>query len=93
MLSTGGKVIRTRASEVSVYSRGAGGVHLIRLGEDTLQSVRIVARTANESDDDIDHLDIEVPDDADVVEPDDPEDDADVSDADDVDSAEDDDQQ
>ncbi|MBM6704095.1 DNA gyrase subunit A [Sutterella massiliensis] len=79
MLSTGGKVIRTRAAEVSVYGRGASGVHLIRLGEDTLQSVRIVARTGEETDEDIDHLDIEIPEDADVEEPDDLDEELDVA--------------
>lgn len=45
LLSTGGKVVRTRAQEVSVYSRAAQGVRLINLGDDTLASIRRVVRT------------------------------------------------
>ena len=87
LLSTGGKVIRTRASEVSQTGRATAGVHLIRLGEDTLQTVRIVARSADETDEDIEHLDIEIPEDADIEEPDDPEDDVVLEDdTDEVDS-------
>ena len=43
LLSTGGKVIRTRAGEVPVYGRSAQGVKLINLGEDTVASLRRVA--------------------------------------------------
>ncbi|MFU0841555.1 MAG: DNA gyrase subunit A [Burkholderia sp.] len=72
LLSTGGKVVRTRASEVSVYSRAAQGVRLINLGDDTLASVRRVAATGDEE---VEHLDIEVPEDADKALEEDPADD------------------
>ena len=70
LLSTGGKVIRTRASEVSVYSRHAQGVKLINLGEDTVASVRRVA--VQDSEEKIEHLQVEGADEADVGTAEDP---------------------
>ena len=70
LLSTGGKVIRTRASEVSVYSRHAQGVKLINLGEDTVASVRRVA--VQDSEEEIEHLQVEGADEADVGTAEDP---------------------
>lgn len=64
ILSKGGKVVRTRANEVSVYSRAAQGVRLINLGDDTVASIRRAERT--DEDEEIEHLNIEVPEDADV---------------------------
>ena len=57
LLTTGGKVVRTRAGEVSVLSRGAQGVRLINPGEDLLASVRRVAVTSDE--DELESLQIE----------------------------------
>ncbi len=49
ILSTGGKVIRTRAAEVSVYSRAAQGVRLINVDDnDTVASVRRAECTGEE---------------------------------------------
>ena len=70
LLSTGGKVIRTRASEVSVYSRHAQGVKLIKLGEDTVASVRRVA--VQDSEEKIEHLQVEGADEAEVGTAEDP---------------------
>ena len=70
LLSTGGKVIRTRASEVSVYSRHAQGVKLINLGEDTVASVRRVA--VQDSEEKIEHLQVEGADEAEVGTAEDP---------------------
>lgn len=92
LLSTGGKVIRTRASEVSVYSRQAQGVKLIKLGEDTVASVRRVA--VQDSEEKIEHLQVEGADEAEVgtaedpVDPTDAADDADETAADDMPKAE-----
>lgn len=58
MLSTGGKVIRTRASEVRLTkSRASRGVRLIRLDDDALQSVRVVPHTEGESYDELEKSD------------------------------------
>lgn len=62
LLSTGGKVVRTHASEVSVIGRATQGVRLINMGDDTLASVRSVIRGGDE----VEHLQIEVPEGADV---------------------------
>mgnify|MGYP002415010468 FL=1 len=61
ILSTVGKVIRTRASEVPVYSRFAKGVRLLRVEEgEKLVSLRRVERTADEADeDDYERLDLD----------------------------------
>lgn len=64
ILSTSGKVVRTRASEVSIYSRAAQGVRLINLGDDTVASIRRAEKTSEEEE--VEHLAIEVPEDADV---------------------------
>ena len=58
LLSKGGKVIRTRAHEVPVYSRSAKGVRLIRMDDDELASVRRVTRTGAEDEDDLVHLEL-----------------------------------
>ena len=60
ILSTGGKVIRTRASEVLVRGRFALGVRLIRVEDgDKIASVRRVERTADDVDEeDYERLDI-----------------------------------
>lgn len=51
LLSAKGKVVRTRAEEVSVYARSAQGVRLINLGEDdVLVSVRLVEKDDSISD-------------------------------------------
>lgn len=63
LLSTGGKVVRTHASEVSVIGRATQGVRLINMGDDTLASVRSVIRGGG---DEVEHLQIEVPEGADV---------------------------
>ncbi|MDO5530592.1 DNA gyrase subunit A [Sutterella sp.] len=83
LLSTGGKVIRTRAGEVPVRSRNTQGVKLISLGEDTLASVERIERTGEEDDEEVTHLEIE-----EVDEPEDalPEDD-DADEADEADDA------
>lgn len=57
LLTTGGKVVRTRAGEVSVLSRGAQGVRLINPGNDLLASVRRVAVSSDE--DELESLQIE----------------------------------
>lgn len=60
ILSTSGKVVRTRAREVPVYSRYATGVRLIRVdGEEQIVSLRRVERTGDEEDDDYDRLDLD----------------------------------
>lgn len=61
ILSTVGKVIRTRASEVPVYSRFAKGVRLLRVEDgEKLVSLRRVERTADEADeDDYERLDLD----------------------------------
>ena len=64
ILSKSGKVVRTRANEVSVYSRTAQGVRLINLGDDTVASIRRAERT--DENEEIEHLNIEVPEDADT---------------------------
>ena len=64
ILSTGGKVVRTRAEEVSIYSRPAQGVRLINLGEDTLASIRRAVRT--DENEEVERLESEVPEDAGV---------------------------
>ncbi len=56
LLSTGGKVIRTRASEVRVCGRRTQGVRLITMEDDTLAAVRLIVRPAGEADEEIDHL-------------------------------------
>ncbi len=48
LLSANGKLIRTRAGQVPVYSRTARGVHLIRLEGDELLSVRKVPGSPDE---------------------------------------------
>ena len=50
MLSTGGKVVRTEAAQISVVGRNTQGVKLIDLGdgEDTLASLRRIHGTADE---------------------------------------------
>ena len=60
MLSTGGNVVRTSASEVSIVNRAAMGVRLINPGDDTLASVRRVA--VKSADDELEKLNIEVSD-------------------------------
>ena len=60
MLTTGGKVVRTSASEVSIVNRAAMGVRLINPGDDTLASVRRVA--VKSADDELEKLNIEVSD-------------------------------
>lgn len=90
MLSTGGKVIRTRASEVPVLSRAGVGVIIFRPGEDTLAAVRRIGCTGAE-DDAITKLEIEMPEDAEddptLFDEEDAEDDAGDSEGDDGDSA------
>lgn len=60
MLTTGGKVVRTSAGDVSVVNRAAMGVRLINPGDDTLASVRRVE--VKSSDDELEKLNIEVSD-------------------------------
>ena len=62
LLSTGGKLIRTRASQVPEYSRSAQGVRLIRLEGETLASVRRVPISSDE----VEELHVEDDDGADV---------------------------
>lgn len=69
LLSTGGKVVRTKAGEVRICGRSAQGVRLINLGEDTLASVRRVPAT---DDEEIEHLEIDDSEDADAVIEEDP---------------------
>ena len=71
LLSTGGKVIRTRAGEVSVYGRMAQGVKLINLGEDTVASLRRVA--VQSEDDEMEHLEISGAEEAEIATAEDPE--------------------
>lgn len=64
LLSTGGKVVRTRAGEIPVRGRRTKGVILIRMGEDTLATIERIDRTGEEDEDEVTHLEIEnVPDD------------------------------
>lgn len=80
ILSTSGNVIRTRANELLVYSRYAGGVRLIRLEEgEMIQAVRRVERTSDEpvDDEDIVHLNVEELDEDDALTMDDVEEEAD----------------
>lgn len=63
MLCNRGRVIRTRAAEVPVYSRAAQGVRLFRLEGEVLVSMCAVPHSEDEE---FEHLDIEVPEDADV---------------------------
>ncbi len=60
MLTTGGKVVRTRAGEVNIVSRAAMGVRLINTCDDTLASVRRVA--VKSAEDELEKLNIEVSD-------------------------------
>ena len=88
MLTTGGKVVRTRAGEVNIVSRSAMGVRLINTGDDTLASVRRVA--VKSADDELEKLNIEVSDedlqtDDDVLEDENEVPEADVETADDAD--------
>ena len=65
LLSTGGKVVRTRAGEVPERGRNTVGNILIRMPDDTLAAVRRVDRTGEEDESEIEHLNVEVdPDDA-----------------------------
>ena len=74
LLSTGGKVVRTRAGEIPVRGRRTKGVILIRMGEDTLATIERIDRTGEEDEDEVTHLDIEnVPED-DASEEEEPED-------------------
>lgn len=57
LLSTGGKVVRTRAGEIPVRGRRTKGVILIRMGKDTLATIERIDRTGEE--DEVTHLDIE----------------------------------
>ena len=59
LLSTGGKVVRTRAGEIPAHGRYSRGVILIRLGEDTIASIERIDRTSEEDDETLEHLDIE----------------------------------
>ena len=59
LLSTGGKVIRTRAGEVRVCGRRTQGVMLFRLVEETLASVDRIERTGAEDESELQHLEIE----------------------------------
>ncbi|WP_297608688.1 DNA gyrase subunit A [uncultured Sutterella sp.] len=59
LLSTGGKVVRTRAGEIPVRGRITKGVILIRMGEDTLATIERIDRTGEEDEDEVTHLDIE----------------------------------
>lgn len=59
LLSTGGKVVRTRAGEIPVRGRRTKGVILIRMGEDTLATIERIDRTGEEDEDEVTHLDIE----------------------------------
>ena len=77
LLSTGGKVVRTRAGEISVCGRSTRGVILIRLGEETIASIERIDRTSDEEDDTLTHLEIETD-----GEPDDELEDDDLDDAD-----------
>lgn len=64
MLSTGGKVIRTRASEVRLTkTRSSRGVRLIRMDDDVLQSIRVVPHTEGETYDELEKNDDFVEDD------------------------------
>lgn len=58
MLCNGGRVIRTRVSEIPVYSRIAQGVRLFRLDDEVLISMRAVPHSDDEP---IEHLNIEAP--------------------------------
>ena len=74
LLSTGGKVVRTRAGEIPVRGRRTKGVILIRMGKDTLATIERIDRTGEEDEDEVTHLDIEnVPED-DASEEEEPED-------------------
>ena len=59
LLSTGGKVVRTRAGEIPVRGRRTKGVILIRMGKDTLATIERIDRTGEEDEDEVTHLDIE----------------------------------
>ena len=59
LLSTGGKVIRTRAGEVRVCGRRTQGVMLFRVAEETLVSVDRIERTGAEDESELQHLEIE----------------------------------
>ena len=60
LLSTGGKVVRTRAGEVPERGRNTVGNILIRMPDDTLAAVRRVDRTGEEDESEIEHLNVEV---------------------------------
>lgn len=59
LLSTGGKVVRTRAGEIPVFGRRTKGVKLIRLVDDTLATIERIERTGEEDDEEVTHLEIE----------------------------------
>ena len=80
LLSTGGKVVRTRAGEVPERGRNTVGNILIRMPDDTLAAVRRVDRTGEEDESEIEHLNVEV----------DPDDAGDLPDTDDLDDIDDD---
>ena len=80
LLSTGGKVVRTRAGEVPERGRNTVGNILIRMSDDTLAAVRRVDRTGEEDESEIEHLNVEV----------DPDDAGDLPDTDDLDDIDDD---
>ena len=86
LLSTGGKVIRTRAGEVPVYGRSAQGVKLINLGEDTVASLRRVA--VQSEDDEIEHLEISGAEEAELALDEEPEEDPEESPDDEADGGE-----
>ena len=68
LLSTGGKVVRTRADEVPEHGRYSQGNILIRMPDDALAAVRRVERTGEENEDEIEHLNVEAnPDDTEDV--------------------------
>ena len=64
MLCNRGRMIRTRIAEIGVYGRGAHGVRLFRLDDELLVSMRIVPPS---DDAEIEHLEIEEPEDEDEV--------------------------
>ena len=80
LLSTGGKVVRTRAGEVPEHGRNTVGNILIRMPDDTLAAVRRVDRTGEEDESEIEHLNVEI----------DPDDAGDLPDTDDLDDIDDD---
>ena len=78
LLTTGGKLVRTRAGEVNVVGRSAQGVRLINPGDDLLASVRRVAVSSDE--DELESLQIEATEEDMLCTEEDPVDDADDAD-------------